>query len=320
VPLAVQGAGGGDGGARLWGTGVPLAAQDIGVAGHGAGLGGTPERAAPEQAAQPVLVAQSSREAATLNLRIAQLEEQVRVLTGQVEGLQFQLAQMQTLLERMQEDTDARFSAVEGGGRGKTDAAPGSGGAMPSGGLPQLQGEAPQQDILIDPAAEGFELGEPERPLGTLRLDEVPLTFEQPLDLRPGQGDIASRADADAQYRAGHDAVMRGDYDFAEDQFFQFIALYPEHPQAPDATNWLGEALIQRQAFEEAADVLLTGFERYPDSSRAPDMLLKLGIALTGAGEYETACRTFGEIRRRYDGLSPAFLSRLDEEMAGARC
>ena len=61
---------------------------------------------------------------------------------------------------------------------------------------------------------------------------------------------------------------MRGDYAFAEDQFRQFIALYPKDPQAPDATNWLGEALLQRQAYDEAADVLLTGFQTY-QSSRA---------------------------------------------------
>ncbi len=52
-----------------------------------------------------------------------------------------------------------------------------------------------------------------------------------------------------AQYQAGYDAIVRGDYAFAEDQFRQFVALYPDDPQAPDATNWLGEALMQRGAY-----------------------------------------------------------------------
>lgn len=45
-----------------------------------------------------------SREEAQLAVRIQQLEERIQVLTGQVEGLQFQLTQMQTMLEKQAED------------------------------------------------------------------------------------------------------------------------------------------------------------------------------------------------------------------------
>ena len=106
----------------------------------------------------------------------------------------------------------------------------------------------------------------------------------------------------------------------AADQFKQFIALYPKDPEAPDATNWLGEALIQRGAYDEAADVLLTGYQSYPGAKRAPDMLLKLGIALAGAGETDTACRTFAEVAKRYPKETPAFVSRLASERAKAKC
>ena len=101
---------------------------------------------------------------------------------------------------------------------------------------------------------------------------------------------------------------------FAEDQFRQFIALYPKDPQAADATNWLGEALLQRQAYDDAADVLLTGFQNYQKSPRAPDLLLKLGIALAGAGEQDTACRTFFEVAKRYPKQPAAFMQRLKDE------
>lgn len=59
-----------------------------------------------------VQVAQS-RDTAQLNLRLSQLEEQIRILTGQVEGLTFQVTQYQTLLERMQEDIDFRFGQID---------------------------------------------------------------------------------------------------------------------------------------------------------------------------------------------------------------
>ncbi len=44
-------------------------------------------------------------------MRIQQLEEQIRVLTGQVEGLQFQLTQMQTLIEEQTRTTSSASSS-----------------------------------------------------------------------------------------------------------------------------------------------------------------------------------------------------------------
>ena len=98
------------------------------------------------------------------------------------------------------------------------------------------------------------------------------------------------------------------------------MQLYPDSAQYSDAANWLGEALIQRQAYDEAADVLLTEFQKKPDSPRAPDLLLRLGISLSGAEERDTACRTFAEIDKRYTDLTPAFKTRLGQEQAKAQC
>src|SRR5690606_12503811 len=68
-----------------------------------------------------ILVAQA--DSAQLMVRIQQLEEQIRVLNGQVDGLTFQLTQLQEILNRFQEDADFRLQQLEGGGAGKTDAA-----------------------------------------------------------------------------------------------------------------------------------------------------------------------------------------------------
>lgn len=276
-----------------------------------------------EQEAPRIHVAQSSSELASVNVRVSQLEEQMRTLTGQIEGLQFQMTQLQTLLQRMQEDSDARFSALEGGATpGKTEAAPQSEGATPSGGGPQpmdltSQQDASDFDLDLDNTGDApVELGSPEHPLGTLSGTDL----DNALDHSQDVGNLVSDADADAQYQAGYDAFVRGDYSFAEDQFRQFIALFPEHPRAPDATNWLGEALIQSGSYDEAAEILLTGYQSYPSSSRAPDMLFKLGIALAGAGEYETACRTFSEVTRRYPDLQQTFKDRVREESSKAGC
>lgn len=286
-----------------------------------------------------------SQEAAQLMFRMQQLEESIRSLTGQVETLQYELNQMKQQASQANTDTQARLDALEGGGAGKTEAAAQSGGAMPAAGLPQTSTvqplpTAPQESTGVATPAplapteptltpSGDALGESRDPLlgqgggtgslGTLSDEEIANIGNRPLNLSLDGGTI-SNGDANAQYEAGYDAIQRGDYAFAEDQFAQFVALYPDDPQAADATNWLGEALLARGAYEEAADVLLTGFQRYTETQRAPDLLMKLGVALAGAGEAETACRTFAEVQRRYPDVSPAFAGRLAEERGRAQC
>lgn len=303
-----------------------------------AAIGGVAGKASPER----IHVAQSSQETAQLTVRVQQLEEQIRTLNGQIDGLTFQLTQMQTLIERMTEDNEFRFQALEGGAGGKTDAATQPGGVTPSEVLPQDPANVPQTVIPeqgvrplpgeeeADPtftdggAAPPDELGNSGDPLigsgqGAAGAD---LATGAPLDLNydPSATVDSGDADADAQYTAGYEAIVRGDYAFAEDQFSQFLQLYPDNAKSSDAANWLGEALIQRAAYDEAADVLLNAFQKKPDSPRAPDLLLKLGISLAGADERETACRTFAEIDKRYVNLTPAFVTRLAAEKSKAEC
>jgi tol-pal system protein YbgF len=292
----------------------------------------------------PEFALAQSRQDAQTTVRVQELEDTVRTLTGQVEGLQFQLTQMQELIQKMQDDNEFRFQQLEGGAGKKTEAATQSDGVTPSGALPQAH-EGAQTDNLATSAApaetaggaappllatpptaanDNDGLGDSADPLlkgGSGELGALPEHLDgRPLDLTLSKDEPVSDGDAQAQYKAGYDAITRGDYPFAEDQFRQFIALYPKDPDAPDATNWLGEALLQRQAYDEAADVLLTGFQNYPESKRAPDLLLKLGIALAGAGEADTACRTFGEVQKRYPTQSTAFNQRLAAEKQKTKC
>lgn len=287
-----------------------------------------------------ILVAQSQQNTAQLLVRIQELEGQIRTMTGQIEGLQFQLTQMQTLLERMTEDNEFRFQQLEGGGVGKPQATAPTDGVTPSQPLspdpsqtatstppaatdpaqPALPGDGngPPMDFALDDSQDPL-LGGGVDQLGTLTEDQLTIAPSRPLDIDQSGG-LISAGDAAAQYQAGYDALTRGDYAFAEEQFTQFIALFPDDAQAPDAVNWLGEALLQRGAYTDAAQVLADGYTRYRESRRAPDMMLKLGVALVGAEQAEVGCRTFATLRERYPELSTAFRQRLDEETQKAQC
>jgi tol-pal system protein YbgF len=259
-------------------------------------------------------LAQDSATAARLTLRIENLEQQVRDLTGQVQGLQFQLTQLQTMMQRQQ-------------GNGGAGAAPPPDAGDQQGPVSQYgEGAGDELGPSGDPLVGRGRPGEPRR------AEEVPLgpagahTVAAPPQRAPAPTVAAAPSrppanpEAQAQYKSGYDAVMRGDYSTAAGIFKKFIKAYPDDPQAPDATNWLGEALLEQHDYVDAADVLVKGYKAYQDSPRAPDMLLKLGIALAGADQTDAACKTFGLLQQKYTGTTTAFKNRLRDEMAKAKC
>ena len=289
-----------------------------------------------------------AQDVAQLLVRLQQLEEQNRLLNGQIEGLTFQLTQLQEIVNRMAEDNEFRFQALEGGAGPKPDAATQPGGVTQPEALPQdpattpidpnavppmtdipeqgvqpLPGEAEFDPTFTDGNATPMDgLGDSSDPLvGTGASGGVDLATGQPLDLSydPAAADTGN-PDADAQFAAGYQALASGDYAFAEDQFSQFLSLYPDNPQAADAANFLGDALMQRSAFNEAADVLLKAYQKSPESPRAPELLVKLGASMAGVGEREVACRTFAQVEATYPSLTPELAGRLAAEKSKAEC
>ena len=281
-------------------------------------------------------LAQSAGDAQLL-VRLQDLENTVRDLTGQVEKLQNTVAQLQQELDAQAAD-GAQAEVPEAGTTKKPVAPPAR---LTPQSPPPAQGatgdtstatvtSTPGPTPLLAPAAgtsqAGDGLGDSGDPLvgkggGTADLGTLPAGTNGPaLNLNLSSSQPISNGDAQAQYKAGYDAITRGDYPFAEQQFKQFIQLYPTDPQAADATNWYAEALLQRQAYNDAANALYDGLKNYPDSPRVPDMLLKLGIAMNGAGEQDIACRAFFKLSKEYPKQPPAFLQRLQEEKTKAKC
>ncbi len=70
-----------------------------------------------------VPVVHTAQSAADLMVRIQDLEGTVRNLTGQVEVLQHQLAELQAAMQTMQQDNEFRFQELEGGAGKKSEAA-----------------------------------------------------------------------------------------------------------------------------------------------------------------------------------------------------
>jgi tol-pal system protein YbgF len=122
------------------------------------------------------------------------------------------------------------------------------------------------------------------------------------------------------EYDLAYGYILTGDYGLAEASFRNWLAAFPNDPQAADAQFWLGESLYQQSEYRDAANAFLAVYNGGAQSSKGPDALLKLGMSLAALGEQSAACATFGEVSRRYPEASAALMSRVNEEAGRVGC
>jgi len=267
----------------------------------------------------PIVLAQAA------DPRVAGLEEEVRRLNGKMEELNFLILQMQDQLRRLQEDNEFRFQQLEGGGSNA-----GSNGQRTE--APAASPENPSSVAGVDPQQPTPGTGEPPRMLGSITFDEngnlvageqseQPATQAQtpPTD-NSTVAALPSSGNPEETYRNAYKFLMSGDYRTAEAGFRDYLAKFPEGEQAPDASFWLGDSVLQQGKHQEAAEIFLKANKDFPDAPKAPEMLLKLGVTLGEMKQKDIACATFDEVNTRYPELSSVLKERVKREQASVGC
>jgi tol-pal system protein YbgF len=284
------------------------------------------------------------------SVRIGQLEERIRVLTGQIEQLSYQMRELQDQMRRMQEDNEYRFQQLEGGTPGKrSEIAPS---AAPGSTAPGLSPDGtPQTGTLVAPGggfatlpADGSGDGDWDQSGGYQGGNGLP--SDGPIDLSalangletvPGTGQdagpgpglstnddqiasVIGSGDPRTDYDQAYSLAVNGDYAGAERGFRMFLENYPDDALSANAQYWLGESLLAQQNFREAADAFLKTYTDHPGNSKGPDSLLKLGVSLRGLGEKDAACATFSELLSKFPNAAPAVLSQARDERRRAQC
>ncbi|MBX9465663.1 MAG: tol-pal system protein YbgF [Aquamicrobium sp.] len=277
-------------------------------------------------ATQPATRSDPVQYAQVTDPRVAQLEEQVRQLTGTLEELNFQILQMQDQLRRMQEDNELRFQELE---QKRSDA----GGASPTRDRATADtsnsagGSGDDEYYAAAPRVEDSSevRGTPPRTFGTITFDENGNAIggglpEQTEDDTTVAALPSGSGGDDELYRNSYEFILSGDYGTAETGFRDLLAQYPDSEHAADAHFWLGEALLAQEKPREAAEIFLAASRDYPEARKAPDTLFKLGVSLAALNQRDVACATFTEVLQRYPNTTDALRERIKQEQALASC
>ncbi len=218
--------------------------------------------------------------AADFEVRLVQLETQIRDLTGQVEQALFRLSRLTDRMEQVSSDVDLRLSRLQGGA--------GTAAARPVPDSRTATAATPPPAAVTQPA--------------------TPASSSL-----PGGG-------PQADYDFAFGLLRRADYAQAEQAFREFVGRHADHTLAGNAQYWLAETFYVRGLLPEAALAFAEGIERFPNSSKAPDNLLKLGMALAALNQRTDACAAFGRLSRQYPDAAASLARRAEQERRQLEC
>ena len=251
---------------------------------------------------RPVVSQESIDANANMEVRLSQIENELRNLTGKIEQQAYDNQQLQQQLEALTQDSRLRLDALEGQMRAKP---------IDSATSPQAMVDTntvnPQNILPPTFDGNGQELPKILQPETTGEAAQV-------------TGNEGGKMDAATLYEKGFGEIKANDYDAAEKTFATFVKDYPTHALAPNALYWLGETYYVRKNYDKASRTFAEAYQKYPNGPKGADNLLKLGMSLSAKGEKDNACIALGQLKKEYPTGPAPVLKRGDEEMATLGC
>ena len=255
-------------------------------------------------------------QAARIDLRLSQIESEMRALTGQIEEQSFRIDRINQRMDKLVADVDSRLRTLEQrtGGRPAQTSDLGASQAYQRG----EGGESGTLGTVSEDAVTAVRSGDEIEAGSAVSSSSVVAPAGQ-----AGSGQTAyamTGATAEEQYSQAFSLLSQANYDQAELALQTFLQDHPDHRLAGNAKYWLGETHYVRGHYQDAAVAFAEGYQTYPNSTKAPDNLLKLGKSLSALGETNDACGTYGELLRRFPNATPTILKQADQERRRLAC
>jgi tol-pal system protein YbgF len=245
-----------------------------------------------------------AQSASDMAVRMGQLEEQMRMLMGQVEELTYQVQQLQGRLGKTGEAPLLKENRKQAAVQPQPESEQVVDQPLPMTGDEQIvttviREDGTEEQVVINKAP-GPKI------LGTLSGEAAQASGgfadQSGFSSEPNAIETVALApeSPEALYERSNESLLRRQFGDAEAGFRNFIQKYPDHSLAGSAHYWLGETYYAQSDFRQAAQTFLKGYQQFPKSRRAADSLLKLGISLARLGQKQQACAAYGAVSSEY--------------------
>ena len=221
---------------------------------------------------------------AAIDMRIYDLEKDIKGLTMNLEELIFKLDEIENKIDSLEEDFIYQLGNIASQ---KSDDNLNNG------------------DVLED------DNNVNQNTLGTLKIssNNEPSTSSEVLEEENLESDHVNDTSIESkklspedQFQIAFDKIRKKQYEDAKSLLRDFIANNPKNQLSGSAHYWLGELLLLEKNNREAALVLAEGYQNFPKSIKAPDMLYKLSEALFEIQKNEEACKTLSKLSKDFSG------------------
>ena len=260
-------------------------------------------------APSPAGAAASPPLAARLQVKLDEIEVQMRGLTGKIEELNHNNDQLRARIDKMAADADLRMSAIEK--RAVAAPAGAAAGAPGAGIVGGAEGRTRSQAL---PGAD------PPGALGAIPVGEAQAPGSTALAKAQPAASVLPAGTPEEQYRFAYKLLIQTDYVDAENAFRAFVTAHPDHKLAGNAHYWLGETYYVRNDFSSAARTFAEGYRQFPKSAKGPDNLLKLALSLVRLGNKQDACVTFARLSKEFPKAAPNIIGRAKAERKNNGC
>jgi tol-pal system protein YbgF len=231
---------------------------------------------------------------ANLVLQVQELQDEVRMLRGQLEEAGTEIENLKRRQRDQYLDLDQRISDLRSG----QPALP----SEPVSAGPTGMTQQPSASPSASPSADAPEVRPP------METESAVVGIGQP-DVQ-SQAAAPSPADEKAAYDKAFQALKELRYADAAEEFQSFLQQYPDSEYSDNAQYWLGESYYVTRNYDIALSAFQELLDRFPDSTKAPDALLKVGYTHYELEQWDSARAALTQVQELYPDST---LSRLAE-------
>jgi len=213
-------------------------------------------------------------QAASVRQQVAALNEEIRVLMGRIEELEFSINREK---KKEAEAIDSKLARLD-----------------------QVADSARSNDERIDRIEQylNFEATKPAVSPATTAPKIVPVAKAPQEDSE------------DEIYRQAKQAFDQGDSDAARAKFIELIERYPKSERADNAQFWIGEIYYREKWYEKAILEYQKVIENYPKGNKVPASLLKQGFAFLNLEDKANSRLILQELIKKYPKTNEAKIAK----------
>ena len=213
------------------------------------------------------------RQSAGLHAQIEELREEIRLLNGKLEEIEYSLSRQQKTTKSIQKKSEDASNR-----------------------LTETTSENNNRIARIEHYLNFESAGKP----GKTALAPKSAGTVQPKK-EPTEEEL---------YKSAKQAFDQGDSQTARKYFQEVIERYPKSDNADNAQFWIGEIYYREKWYEKAILEYQKVIEKYPDGNKVPAALLKQGLAFHNIGDKPNSRHILEDLIKKYPKSNEAKIAR----------